>query len=89
MAAYHEAKRIMPDDLVVYTCGPERMMEFVARFCLERNIECHVCMERAMACGTGMCQSCVLPIRDDCADGWHYSLCCTEGPVFSAQQIIW
>jgi len=79
-----------PHDLVMYTCGPERMMEFVARFCVSRGIECYVCMERAMACGTGTCQSCVVEVNDaDAPDGWRYRLCCTEGPVFPAEDIIW
>lgn len=78
------------DDLVVYTCGPERMMRFVAEFCAARDVECYACMERAMACGTGTCQSCVVAVHDDSdADGWSYRLCCTEGPVFAASQIIW
>ncbi len=78
------------NDLVMYTCGPERMMRFVADFCSDRNIECYVCVERAMACGTGTCQSCVVPIRNDAdPQGWQYQLCCAEGPVFDAQTIVW
>jgi len=53
MAAYHTANPADPSDLVVYTCGPEVMMRFVAEYCIERGIECHLCMERDMACGTG------------------------------------
>ncbi len=79
-----------PDDLVMYTCGPERMMRFVADFCSARNIECYVCVERAMACGTGTCQSCVVAIRDDTdSQGWRYKLCCAEGPVFNAKTVVW
>ncbi len=90
LTAYHKAQSCDADDLVVYTCGPERMMAFVARFCFDRGIECHVCMERSMACGTGMCQSCVVPVRDDDTDGaWRYRLCCREGPVFSAEDVLW
>ena len=90
MVAYHQANPLPPDELVVYTCGPTRMMQFVADYCNERGIECHVCMEQAMACGTGLCQSCVVPVRDeDDADGWRYRLCCTDGPVFEASDIIW
>ena len=90
MQAYHEANAVATDDVVVYTCGPERMIRFVAEYCVARQIECHVCMERNMACGTGLCQSCVVPIRDESAiDGWRYRLCCTDGPVFSAESILW
>jgi len=89
MSAFADTNPVDARDLVVYTCGPERMMEFVAEFCIGRGIECYVCMERAMACGTGMCQSCVVPMRDDSADGWHYRLCCTDGPVFPAGEVLW
>ena len=90
MEAYADANTVTPADVVVYTCGPERMMKYVADFCAARGIECLVCMERAMACGTGTCQSCVVPISDrEDADGWRYALCCTEGPVFDATRVIW
>ncbi|MCH8241261.1 MAG: dihydroorotate dehydrogenase electron transfer subunit [Planctomycetes bacterium] len=90
LSRYHETNPIPADDLVVYTCGPERMMRFVSDFCGQRGIECKVCMERAMACGTGTCQSCVVPIRDDDdRDGWRYRLCCTDGPVFDGRDIVW
>ncbi len=90
MAIYHEADPVPSDELVVYTCGPEPMMRFVARYCVVRGIECYVCMERSMACGLGLCQSCVTAVQDDAdPDGWRYRLCCTEGPVFDAAAIIW
>jgi dihydroorotate dehydrogenase electron transfer subunit len=90
LTAYHDANPTASDEAVVYTCGPERMMEFVAEYCLARKIECHVCMERAMACGTGTCQSCVVEVRDQSDPaGWRYQLCCTDGPVFDARRIMW
>jgi dihydroorotate dehydrogenase electron transfer subunit len=90
MQTYHEHNADLADEVVVYTCGPERMMRFVADYCVARNIECHVCMERAMACGTGLCQSCVVPIADASEpDGWRYRLCCKDGPVFAAETIVW
>ena len=90
MEAYLAAAGVPSDDVVVYTCGPEAMMEAVASLCIRRSIECYVCMERAMACGTGTCQSCVVPVRDSSApDGWRYALCCTQGPVFDARRVIW
>jgi dihydroorotate dehydrogenase electron transfer subunit len=90
LTAYHEANSTKVDEIVVYTCGPERMMRFVAEFCTVRGIECYACMERSMACGTGTCQSCVVPVRDETdPEGWRYQLCCTEGPVFKAEVVIW
>ncbi|MFQ5489235.1 MAG: dihydroorotate dehydrogenase electron transfer subunit [Phycisphaerae bacterium] len=76
--------------VVVYTCGPEGMMRAVANLCADRSIRCYACMERAMACGIGTCQSCVVPVRDPAeAEGWRYALCCTQGPVFEAEQVLW
>jgi dihydroorotate dehydrogenase electron transfer subunit len=75
---------------VVYTCGPDRMMRAVAEVCRQRGMACQVCLERMMACGMGTCQSCVVRIRDAAApDGWRYRLCCTDGPVFDATQVVW
>jgi dihydroorotate dehydrogenase electron transfer subunit len=43
-----------------------------------------------MACGIGICQSCVVPVRDDRdPEGWRYALCCMEGPVFDAETVLW
>lgn len=90
LTAYWNNTNVNAGDLVVYTCGPEAMMEAVARFCIDRSIECHVCMERSMACGTGTCQSCVVAVRHESAvNGWRYELCCTQGPVFDATRVIW
>jgi len=90
LTAFHASNPASPNDVVVYSCGPERMMRFVADFCAQRGIECHLCMERAMACGTGTCQSCVVPVRDDTdPDGWRYRLCCADGPVFHADDVVW
>ena len=43
---------------ILYTCGPELMMKPVADIASQRNIECQIAVERAMACGMGTCQSC-------------------------------
>ena len=90
LTAYGAANPVASGDLVVYTCGPERMMQAVAGFCMERGIDCYPCMERSMACGTGLCQSCVVPVLDPSdREGWRYELCCTDGPVFEAARILW
>jgi len=90
MMAYHAAHPCPTDRLMVYTCGPEPMMAAVAGWCIERDIRCQVCMERMMACGVGTCQSCVVAVRDDRAPTGHvYKLCCTDGPVFDARDIVW
>jgi dihydroorotate dehydrogenase electron transfer subunit len=79
-----------PHPTVLYTCGPEPMMKRVAEIALARNIPCQIAVERAMACGMGTCQSCVIRVKAP-ADpkGWVYKLACTDGPIFSAAELLW
>lgn len=72
----------------VVCCGPEPMMAAVARMTAERGVPCQVSLETPMACGIGICFSCVAKVRD--ADGaWDYKRTCVEGPIFAAEQIEW
>ncbi len=74
-------------DLRIVCCGPEIMMERVAEIAQQRSTRCQVSLETPMACGIGICFSCVAKVRD--ADGWDYKRTCVEGPVFEAEQIVW
>jgi dihydroorotate dehydrogenase electron transfer subunit len=65
------------------------MMQAVAELCIRHGVPCQVAMERHMACGVGTCQSCVVKVRDTSPAGYAYKLCCTDGPVFAARQILW
>ena len=81
----------IPDDTAtrVVTCGPEIMMEKVAEACAARNIDCQVSMETPMACGIGICFSCVAKVRQDGPEPWDYKRTCVEGPIFDAARILW
>lgn len=75
-------------DCHVVCCGPEPMMEAVARLCQKCEVRCQVSLETPMACGIGICFSCVTKVRE--ADGtWDYKRTCVEGPVFDAEKIEW
>ncbi len=68
---------------MVCACGPERMLEAVARFTQERDWDCQLCIERNMGCGLGTCLSCVVRVRDASRSaGWRWALACSEGPCF-------
>ena len=84
-----ETSGVDPAQVVVYSCGPEPMMQSVAYIALAAGCECELSLERYMACGMGTCQSCVCKLRDDSDQGWAYKLCCTDGPIFNAGDIIW
>ncbi|HEY7088361.1 MAG TPA: dihydroorotate dehydrogenase electron transfer subunit, partial [Tepidisphaeraceae bacterium] len=79
-----------PRQIVIYTCGPEPMMKRVAEIAMARSIPCQIAVERAMACGMGTCQSCVIRVQAP-ADpkGWVYKLACTDGPIFRAADLLW
>lgn len=67
----------------IYTCGPKPMMQAIAKYAHQHDIECEVSLENMMACGFGACLCCVeKTIKGNvCA--------CTEGPVFNLKQLTW
>jgi dihydroorotate dehydrogenase electron transfer subunit len=69
-------------------CGPERMMEAVAGIARVNNVPCEVSLETPMACGIGICFSCVVRTEQPGGD-WDYKRTCVEGPVFDARKIVW
>jgi dihydroorotate dehydrogenase electron transfer subunit len=77
-----------PERTIIYACGPEAMLAAVARLAVERNLDCQVSMERRMACGVGVCQSCAVECRVEGSDETVYKLCCQDGPVFDARSIV-
>jgi dihydroorotate dehydrogenase electron transfer subunit len=75
----------MPDHLV--GCGPEPMLKALATLAQRRAVPCHLSLETPMACGVGICFSCVTRVRT--ADGWDYRRVCVDGPVFDAADLAW
>jgi dihydroorotate dehydrogenase electron transfer subunit len=78
-------ERPMPQHLV--GCGPEPMLKALAALAQKQNVPCHLSLETPMACGVGICFSCVTKVRT--ADGWDYRRVCVEGPVFDAACLAW
>jgi dihydroorotate dehydrogenase electron transfer subunit len=74
---------------MIYACGPEEMLAAVAGIAGEKNIDCQVSMERRMACGTGLCQSCAVECKGKRPGQTIYKLCCKDGPVFDAKDVVW
>jgi dihydroorotate dehydrogenase electron transfer subunit len=76
------------EDRLVVCCGPEQMMEAVAEVCQHSGTKCIVSLETPMACGIGICFSCVAKVRQP--DGsWDWKRTCVEGPIFDADKIEW
>jgi dihydroorotate dehydrogenase electron transfer subunit len=73
---------------VVYACGPMAMLRAVSDLATERGIPCQVAVEESMACGIGVCMTCVLPVVGD--DGQTRMVrSCVEGPVFLGDRVRW
>lgn len=72
----------------VYACGPMPMLRAVARMAEAAGIASQCAVEEAMACGIGVCMTCVLPVRG--ADGLTRMVrSCTDGPVFDGTAVRW
>jgi len=73
---------------IIYCCGPEAMMAKVAQIAKDRGIDCQVSMERRMACGIGVCQSCAIECKVEGSNETTYKMCCEDGPVFDAREVV-
>jgi dihydroorotate dehydrogenase electron transfer subunit len=73
---------------IVYACGPMPMLRAVGDVARAHAIHAQVAVEEAMACGIGICMTCVLPVRGE--DGKsRFVRSCVEGPVFDADRVRW
>ena len=72
----------------VVACGPEGMLKAVSQLVAAYPVSAQVSLETPMACGIGICFSCVASVRDH--EGHvDYRRTCVEGPVFEAGDICW
>jgi len=77
------------DQVIIYACGPEAMLSAVTRIAEKCSVDCRVSMEHRMACGIGLCQSCAIECRVPDSNETIYKLCCKDGPVFEAKNVVW
>ncbi|GAI92676.1 unnamed protein product, partial [marine sediment metagenome] len=84
LAEWLEKTDLAFDNIIICACGPEPMLAGVAQIAAEKNIDCQVCMERRMACGIGLCQSCAVECKVAGSNETIYKMCCQDGPVFDA-----
>ncbi len=73
---------------IIYACGPMGMLANVAEFAATHRIFSQCSVEESMACGIGVCMTCVLPIiGDDSVTRMVRS--CVEGPIFRGDRVRW
>jgi len=76
-----------PSSIQAFSCGPFQMMKAVHQVTHKQGIPLEVFLEKRMACGFGVCLSCVQQTK---VNGGHkYSRVCTDGPVFDSDKIKW
>jgi len=89
----------------VYACGPMPMLAVVSRVAAATRVPCEVAVEERMACGTGLCWSCVIPVYPPAAEqargaaGRRFdpsartptrmARTCVDGPVFDGDAVAW
>jgi dihydroorotate dehydrogenase electron transfer subunit len=76
------------DIAVVYSCGPMAMLSAITTITDSLSVVHQCAVEEAMACGIGVCMTCVLPVEN--SDGTVSMLrSCIDGPVMDGSKVQW
>lgn len=73
---------------LIYACGPMGMLQAISIFAEARSIPTQCLVEEEMACGIGVCMTCVLPVRGS-DDIIRMTRACVSGPSFDGNKVIW
>ena len=71
---------------IAFACGPMPMMKAIFGTTRKAGVDLYVLMEKRMACGIGVCLSCVCRTKTGHSG---YSRVCKDGPIFNANEIVW
>ena len=73
---------------VIYSCGPMPMLAAITKITNEFDVIHQCAVEESMACGVGICMTCVLPVENE--DGTISNLrSCIDGPVMDGVKVQW
>jgi dihydroorotate dehydrogenase electron transfer subunit len=73
---------------VIYSCGSMAMLSAITALVAETHVIHQCAVEESMACGVGICMTCVLPVRNE--DGSTSMLrSCIDGPVMDGSHVRW
>ncbi|MBK5251877.1 MAG: dihydroorotate dehydrogenase electron transfer subunit [Peptostreptococcaceae bacterium] len=67
---------------VIFACGPEPMMEALAKKTRPYDVKVFVSMEKRMACGIGACLVCTCKTKNG------NKKTCKDGPVFAGEDVF-
>lgn len=79
---------------IFYACGPHGLLEAVGLAARRLGRTAQVALEAHMACGAGICRSCVVPRAEGSpvppgASNARYILACLDGPVVDPLSVDW
>lgn len=73
---------------VIYSCGPMAMLSAITALVAETDVIHQCAVEESMACGVGICMTCVLPVQNE--DGSTSMVrSCIDGPVMDGANVRW
>ena len=76
------------DIAVIYSCGPMAMLSAITKISDQYGVVHQCAVEESMACGIGICMTCVLPVENE--DGSISNVrSCIEGPVMDGSKVQW
>jgi dihydroorotate dehydrogenase electron transfer subunit len=73
---------------VIYSCGPMGMLRAISELTENTDVVHQCAVEEAMACGIGICMTCVLPVKDE-SGSISMLRSCIDGPVMDGSQVQW
>ena len=76
------------DIAVIYSCGPMPMLSAINAITNSTDVIHQCAVEESMACGIGICMTCVLPVRDE-AGNISMLRSCIDGPVMDGSSVVW
>ncbi len=73
---------------IIYSCGPMAMLKAITEIADNHGVLHQASVEESMACGIGICMTCVLPVKDD--EGViSMKRSCIDGPVMDGSKVCW
>jgi dihydroorotate dehydrogenase electron transfer subunit len=76
------------DVRVIYSCGPMPMLEALSGIAVTADIAHQCAVEESMACGVGICMTCVLPVKNENGEVKNLRSC-IDGPVMDGEFVQW
>ena len=76
------------DIAVIYSCGPMAMLSAINAITSKSEVIHQCAVEESMACGIGICMTCVLPVADE-TGAVSMLRSCIDGPVMDGAYVQW